>query len=251
MVPNWSKQLATWRQHKKDEYARVMMQDPETVNAIKAMRFPGCFLILGARRTGKTAMAHYIAHELHEKKGIPAVVHLPTVPHDVRKKIQKLLPPWMKVTLSRDEWPKGCLVIYDEAAQTAHARRTQSGDAVDLDNLISISGQRMQMILFLAHFSRKIDPNIATEVDGILWKEPSYAHQMFERDELSDFTMKAFDFFRSIKDVLSKKKATLMLDLHSFNFVKFNNGLAPWWNQELSCLFEDIQNVKKEGAAKH
>jgi len=28
------------------------------------------------------------------------------------------------------------VVIYDEAAQTAHARRTQSGDAVALDNLI-------------------------------------------------------------------------------------------------------------------
>ena len=68
-----------------------------------------------------------------------------------------------------------------------------------LDDLIGVSGQRKQMLLFISHHSRKLDKNAITDADRILWKEPTYAHVLFERDELHDFTLKAFDFFQGLK----------------------------------------------------
>jgi len=200
-------------------------------------------LVMGGRRNGKTGLAHEAARQFHSRRNIPAVVHLPHAPEVVRKRLQKLLPPWMKIVSRVSEWPKNAIVIYDEAAQSAHARRTQSGDAVQLDNLIGISGQRKQLIIFISHHSRKLDLNVVHEVDRILWKEPTYAHQMFERDELSDFTMRAYDFFHEIKGEKAKKKATLVVDFHNLRFLKCNNGLPAWWSDDLSRLFQDVQRV--------
>lgn len=140
------------------------------------------------------------------------------------------------------------MVIYDEASQSAHARRTQSGQAVRLDNLIGISGQRNQLILFLVHHSRKLDVNVIHEVDRIIWKMPTYAHTMFERDEMSDFTYKALEFFQGIKGETARKKASLMMDAtEDLKFSTFNNTLPPWWSDKLSRVFQDIDEMMERG----
>jgi len=155
---NWTEKLRKWRQDHEEEYARIIMSVPEKTTILKAFPFPGTILLMGAKRKGKSALAHTVAEKFHDRKGIPAVLHLPqSVPLKLRQEIQKLLPSWMKIVTDMREWPKRCIVIYDEAAQTAHARRSQSGDAVELENLIGISGQREQMIIFIAHHSRKVD----------------------------------------------------------------------------------------------
>jgi len=131
-------------------------------------------------------------------------------------------------------------VIYDEAAQSAHARRSQSGDAVELDELLAIAGQREQLILFISHYSRKLDLNVCTSVHRIIWKRPTFAHQLWERDEMADFTSKAYDFFRAIKGPVSQKRACLILDMESFGFLQCSNKLPPWWTDRLSCIFKEI-----------
>jgi len=160
----------------------------------------------------------------------------------------------MKVTIKKEEWDKNAVVIYDEAAQTAHARRTQSGAAVELDNLIGISGQRNQLLIFVCHHSKKLDPNVVREVNRIIWKQPTYAYQLFERDELSDFTMKAFDYFAELRkgkrwnDTTKRlmKKTNLVLDFDDFKFLTFENTLPRHWTEGLSNLFEDINKVGRK-----
>lgn len=237
----WSTRLKKWRRDKQEEYAKAILSPPVSTTLYSVMPYPGIALVMGARREGKTGVAHEIAHQYHSRRKLPAVLHLPFAPDNVRKRIQKLIPPWMKVVTHLSEWPKNCVVICDEAAQSGHARRTQSGQAVQLDNLVGVSGQRNQMIIFVSHHSRKLDLNIVHEVDLILWKRPTYAHQMFEREELSDFTMRAYDFFQSIKGLKARKQATLAMDFHQLRFLKFNNKLPPWWSDELSRLFQNIQ----------
>lgn len=244
-MTDWSEKLKKWRKNKQEEYSKAILSPPETTTLYRVLPYPGVVLVMGARRKGKTGLAHEAANQFHSRRQIPAVVHLPHAPEAVRKKLQKLLPPWMKIVSRVSEWPKNAIVIYDEAAQSAHARRTQSGDAVQLDNLIGISGQRNQLIIFISHHSRKLDLNVVHEVDRILWKEPTYAHQMFEREELSDFTMRAYDFFQGIKGEKAKKKATLVVDFHNLHFLKCNNNLPPWWSDDLSCLFQDVQQIGK------
>jgi len=242
-------QLRTWRKDKEEQYARTVMEPPIKSTILKLFRLPGIALILGSRRFGKTASAHKIGETLHNHYGVRVMVHLPkSTPIEIKRKIQKLLPEYMKVTTKTEEWEKDSVVIYDEAAQSAHARRTQSGDAVELDNLIGISGQRNQFLIFICHHTKKLDPNVVREVNFIIWKRPTYAYQLFERDELSDFTMKAFDYFaalrkgRKLTDAIRKmlKRSNLVLDFNDFRFFSFDNPLPTYWTDDLSNLFEDI-----------
>jgi hypothetical protein len=203
-------------------------------------------MVMGDRRQGKSALAHEAAHVLHEKRNIPVVVHLPTVPLGKRREIAKMLPPYLKVVSKREDWPQNSVVIYDEAAQSAHARRAQSKEAVEMDDLISMSGQRNQTIIFISHYSRKCDLNILTEVNRLIWKKPTYAHQLFERDEVSDFTLRAYDFFKSLTPA-TQKKAALVLDLNNLAFGQIRNGLPPWWNDQLSRLFQTNGTKQNDG----
>ncbi|MBA7550281.1 hypothetical protein ES705_42791 [subsurface metagenome] len=111
--------------------------------------------------------------------------------------------------------------------------------------MLAISGQRQQLILFISHHSRKLDLNICTAVHRIIWKKPTYAHQLWERDEMTDFTSKAFDFFNKIKGEVTRKKASLVLDFDNFRFMQCTNSLPPWWSDDLSCLFQDVQRIGK------
>ena len=147
---SWSEKLKHWRKAKVEEYAKAILATPGRASLYSVLPYPGVILVMGGRRNGKTGLAHEIAHLSHIRRNTPAVLHLPHAPETVRKRIQKLLPSWMKIVGSQSEWPKKAIVIYDEAAQSAHARRTQSGDAVELDNLIGISGQREQLLIFIS-----------------------------------------------------------------------------------------------------
>ena len=247
--------LRIWRKDKEEQYAHAIMERPERSTILKLFRLPDVTLIMGSRRYGKTATAHKIAEDMHKSKGVRTMVHLPpTAPQETRQRIQKLLPDYMKVTTRKEEWEKNSVVIYDEAAQTAHARRTQSGAAVELDNLIGISGQRNQLLIFICHHSKKLDPNIVREVNHIIWKRPTYAYQLFERDELTDFTMKAFDYFselrkgRKMNDAIRRmlKRNNLVLDFDDFRFLSFENSLPSYWTEDLSNLFQDINKVGRK-----
>ena len=247
--------LRKWRKDKEEQYARTIMEKPVKSTILKLFHLPGVILILGSRRFGKTASAHKIGEELHKNRGVRVMIHLPpSTPLDTRNKIQRILPAYAKVTTRKEEWEKNSVVIYDEAAQTAHARRTQSGAAVELDNLIGISGQRNQLLVFICHHTKKLDPNVVRELNYIIWKRPTYAYQLFERDELSDFTMKAFDFFadlrkeRPMTNAVRKllKKSNLVLDFDNFAFHTFENQLPSYWTEDLSNLFEDITKVGRK-----
>lgn len=237
--------LKKWRQKREQEYADVLMNPPEKTNLLQAIRTPGVYVIMGERGSGKSGLAHEAAERIHNKRHLPAVLHLPKIPPKLHREIQGLLPEWMKVVHDTDDWPKGAVVIYDEASQSAHARRTQATGAVELDNLVGISRQRGQTVLFISHHSRKLDPNLITEADRIIWKQPTYAHFLFERDEMSDFTMKAIDFFRTLSESQAKRHS-LMMDFHKFQFQTFTNGLPSYWSDKLSRLFENIKSVHKE-----
>lgn len=242
MTPKaWADKLKKWRKDKADEYARTILSPPAHTTLLRTMPYPGVVVVMGERRYGKSGLAHEVANQLHNRRKVNAVLHLPGVAEGTRKRVQRLLPRWFKVVTRRSQWPENCVVVYDEAAQSAHARRSQSGDAVELDDLVGISGQRNQLIIFIAHHSRKLDVNVVTEVNRIIWKRPTYAHQLWERSELSDFSMRAYDFFRGVTGVVTQKKTSLVLNMDTFTFQKFTNSLPPWWSEELSRIFRDIE----------
>ena len=154
-------------------------------------------------------------------------------------RLNKLLPKWFSVITTLNNLPKRAVIILDEASQMAHARRTQSSQALTLDKLVGIARQKQQLLIFISHHSRKLDPNLIHEADLILWKKPTYAHALFERDEIRQFTYKALDFFGGIKGEKARLKACLAMDFHNLKFAKFNNQLPGWFSDELSHIFEN------------
>ncbi len=233
--------LRNYRKRKSEEYARIILSVPRKTALYSAIPYPGVVMIMGDIRTGKTALAHEIANGVHSRRKLPAILHMPRMDEKQRASFQRITPSWMQVTIKRSQWKDKAVVIYDEAAQSAHARRSQSGDAVELDELLAIAGQREQLILFISHYSRKLDLNVCTSVHRIIWKRPTYAHQLWERDEMADFTCKAYDFFKGIKGKVAQKKACLVLDMENFGFYQCNNKLPPWWTDRLSRIFKEIQ----------
>jgi hypothetical protein len=233
--------LKKLRERKSEEYAKAILSVPKKANLYSLIPYPGVVMVMGDIRTGKTGLAHEIAYQMHSRRGLPAILHIPKADERLRKAIQKLVPTWMKVTTRRKDWKDRAVVIYDEAAQSAHARRASSGDAVELDDLLAIAGQREQLVIFISHYSRKLDLNVCTAVHRIIWKRPTYAHQLWERDEMADFTGKAYDFFKGIKGDVARKKACLVLNMEDFGFSTCNNTLPKWWTDRLSRIFKEIQ----------
>lgn len=257
---DYNNKLKKWRKNHAEEYAKAIISQPKTTTIPRLVPTPGVILIMGSRRKGKTACAHKIAEEMQKRHNMPAVLHLPNSNDKMRRKLSKLMPKWMRVVRSQSEWDKKSVVIYDEASQSAHARRTQSGNSVELDNLIGISGQRKQLIIFISHHSRKLDPNVIHEVNQIHWKMPSYAHQLFERDELEDFSMKAFDFFKEIRKSKPWREcsnttqrrvleSTVAVDMDDLCFFSYKSKLPTYWSDELSRLFQDISSTKSPDGA--
>ncbi|MBA7654358.1 hypothetical protein ES703_62235 [subsurface metagenome] len=233
----WAEKLKRWQKGQNEATARALMSPPAKTTLLQSIPFPGVVIIMGSRGSGKTGLAHEIMSQLHNRRRLGGALLLPTVPRGK----SRVLPSWVKVVMSISQLPKRSVCIIDEAAQVAHARRSQSATAVQLDNLVSISRHRQQLILFISHHSRKLDLNLIHDSDRILWKQPTEAHALFERDELQLFTRKALEFFAGIKGEKARQKATYIMDLHHLQFTWFNNSLPSWWSETISHGFQDYR----------
>lgn len=239
MTPkSWAQKLRDWQKKQDETAAKSLMSAPERATLLRSVPFPGVIIVMGHRGTGKTGVAHEIMGQLHRSRHLGGALLLPK---QLPNKQRRMLPRWVEIVTSISQIPKRSVCIIDEAAQVAHARRSQSATAVQLDNLISISRHRQQLIIFIAHHSRKLDINLIHDSDRLFWKRPTEAHTIFERDELQLFARKALEFFNGIKGEKAKQKATYVMNLHDLKFTWFNNGLPSWWTETISHGFQDYR----------
>ena len=241
MVPiSFVEKRKRWQKGQEEHLAKILMSPPERITFRKAIPFPGVVVIMGAKGEGKSALAYEVMNQLHKTHGAKGCIFVPPHLAGIVKKLKGLVPAWVTIVTDLKSLPKGAVVLIDEASQSAHARRTQAKQSLDLDALVGISRQKGQLIIFISHHSRKLDPNLIHECDRILWKRPTYAHALFERSEISDFTFKALEFFNGIKGKLTIKKTVLMMDFHNLRFATFRNGIPPWWSEKISTIFEHV-----------
>ena len=232
---SWSNKLKAWQKGQDEATAKALMSPPVKKSLLSVIPATGVILIMGRRGSGKSGLAHEIMAQAHHTRKMGGALLLPST----RKKPK--LPAWIKVVCSTKELPMNSVCVIDEAAQVAHARRSQSAQAIEIDNLVSISRQRQQLIVLVSHHARKLDLNLIHDADKILWKQPTEAHALFERDELQMFTRKALEFFGAIKGPKARQRATYVMDLHQLQFCCFNNGLPSWWTEDVSCGFVSYQ----------
>ena len=203
----------------------------------QAIKPPSTVVILGFRRKGKSALAWWLLERLHKKKGLTACcVGLP-------KKHRPLVPKFIRHYDDISKLPKHAVVLVDEAGLRFTARRSHSDPNIMMQALIALSGQKGQVILFVAHVSRLLDVDSIMESDLVVFKMPSMAHVKFERREISEYTAEAR------KHLLTKsnpKRWTYLVDFHEDRRGLLQNGLPSFWSEALSHAWADlaIEEVK-------
>jgi len=208
---------------------RVAAVTPDSRYDFKqAFPYPGVVVIMGQRGQGKTATSYWVMdrwHTLTQGAVNGAIVYAP-------RTIKPLLPEWVALPKSLNSIPHKSVVIIDEAQLVAHARRSASAENLSLANLVSLSRQREQLILLIAHHSRKLDMLDVMEASRVVWKRPSEGHLMFERREIKPFTARAVQAFKSMKG--DSRQWAYVADFENLRFGMMKVGLPPWWDEKLS-----------------
>lgn len=234
---NWTDKRRQWRDKQAEMLSKAILAPPVATSLIKAVRRPAVITILGHRGNGKSGLAYEIADQLHAKEAMPGDTYLPPQLQHIQGRLQKLIPPWMRVVSSFKGFRRGAVIIVDEASQAAHARRSQATDSLQMDALVGIARQNKAVVLFITHHTRKLDIDLIMESDLVFWKAPTVAHALFERDEVADFTFKALDFFKKLQGK-EKLQNTLVMDFANLKFSYFKNGLPKFWTEELSTVYQ-------------
>lgn len=197
-------------------------------NALKETPFRkvSVILILGHRRMGKSGTGWWLLEKLHHKYKGKAVVAI-----GMAKSKRKLVPPWVKHIDDALKLPENAIVLADEAAIRYSARRSFSDPNVVMSGMIGLSGQRKQIIIFIAHTARLLEVEQVFDSDLVVYKLPSAAHVKFERRETAEYTLKARNALLEKRD---PRKWAYILDFHFDRQSLLRTGLPTFWSEELS-----------------
>ena len=188
-------------------------------------------IILGSRGSGKSALGYKILEYLKWTAKI-YVVGLP-------EKARKMLPDWIGCVPSLEDVPPNSIVLVDEAYMMLHARASATQRARELSNLINLSRQKEQTLIFVSQEARQIDKNIASSANIIIIKPPGILQLEFERSQLKKLLAEAKRLFAAIdKD---KNKWSYVYAPES-NFIgMLENSLPTFWTPGLSKAYADAK----------
>ena len=137
---------------------------------------PATVLITGKRGSGKSAQAYRLL-ELFRYRLTPYVV-------GVSKKAHELLPEWIGIVPSIEDLPRKSIALVDEAYLLYHSRRSMAEANTAMSQLINLSRQRDQTLIFVSQEARQVDRNIASSATVLVFKDPGMLQQEFDRPEL-------------------------------------------------------------------
>lgn len=188
------------------------------------MVHPMAIAISGARGSGKSALAYWLADMMMKRRECKAAV-LGLSPEK-----QVLLPDGWTIIDDITHAPPNSVVLVDEVALQFHARRSQSKENLAMDRVLSISRQAAQDVIFATHSFRKMDVAIVSDLDVVACKKPSFLHRRFERTEIRQLTQAAAEYFDGLQG-----------DHRQWTFV-FTDGyegpvanpMPEFWSDELS-----------------
>jgi hypothetical protein len=219
----------------------------EVVTWADILDFPCIVMLAGRRRMGKSALGYYLltlAQRLYDVdayvKGLP------------REKWH-LLPDYIHpLDPEEPDLPDSAAIFLDEAAMFYYARDFGTSLNKALSILLSISGQKDQLLIFATHYTRKIDIDIITDVDILAFKQPGMMYKRFERREMREFVKEVYEKFKKLPDGEDVRKYSYVL-ADTCDFEGFvTNPLPDFWSEELSKAFagikvEDILAMRKGG----
>lgn len=106
-------------------------------------------VILGSRGSGKTALG-YRQLELLRDRGAPYAVGLP-------QRVRHHLPAWVGLADRVEDVPQGAIALVDEAYLSYHARRAMTARGQAIGDVVNLSRQRRQTLIFIVQEARQLD----------------------------------------------------------------------------------------------
>lgn len=197
------------------------------------IKHPSILLIIGGRDKGKSALGHNLVERFHNERKIP--VYLLILPQ-LREKFKTLLPEWVNLIEDIQDAPENCLILCDEASLSYHAHKWQKKETEIMENIISISRQRKQTIIFITHITRKFSITLL-DIDILICKQPGLFHTLIERGGFKKLVEKAEAEFRKLpREEVKKCNYVFSEDFKGF----IRTGLCSYWSEELSEAFAGI-----------
>jgi len=219
---------------------------------------PFAALILGQRGGGKTALGHRLLEVFGENEERDA--YILGFPEHLRDR----LPEWIEVlppTTGMDEWPENSVVLIHEAHMLIHARRSQDGANVELDELVTISRHKDSDIIFETQQSQRLDRNAVTSVDAVIFREPALMQADFERSGMKKIVRKADDYFEQFVETVDTgdyvyREQSLAVKKHAYvhsgRFIggyPHEIGLADHWSEDISKAYAEVSPESAEGGS--
>jgi hypothetical protein len=198
---------------------------------LNVLKHPSVIPIIGSRGSGKSALGYKIL-EYMKWTAKPYVVGSP-------QPAMKYLPEWIGSAPSLEDVPPDSVVLTDEAYMQLHARSSSSQHAREISNLINLSRQRGQTLIFITQEARQLDKNVASSANLIIIKNPGILQLEFERAQFKKIIAEAQKMFNSIEK--DKNKWAYVYAPESNFAGMMTNSLPTFWTPSLSKAYSDTK----------
>jgi len=188
---------------------------------------PSVILILGRRGSGKSALGYRIL-ELFRYGPRVYVIGVPA-------SARSLLPGWIGIAPSLDEVPPKAIALVDEAYLHYHARGSMAQESKAMSQLLDLSRQREQTIIFVSQEARQVDRNIASSANVVVFKNLGMLQLEFDRPELNKLAAQAKEAFATVKG--DRRRWSFIYAPDSDFLGLLENELPSFWKPKLSRLF--------------
>lgn len=188
---------------------------------------PSIVLVMGKRGSGKSGLGYRLL-ELFRYTLTPYVVGIP-------KQSKRLLPDWIGTAQDLNDVPPGSIVLVDEAYLLYHSRGSLKAQSRVMSQLVNLSRQRNQTLVFVTPEARQIDKNITSQADVVIFKELGIMQLKFDRPEINDIARQAKQAFNNISG--DKRKWSYVYSPDTNFMGLLDNALPSFWSVKLSHAF--------------
>lgn len=188
---------------------------------------PSVVMILGKRGSGKSALGYRLL-ELFRYVASPYVVGVPSF-------ARRLLPDWIGIAPTLEDVPQKAIALVDEAYLAYHARGSMARDSRSMSQLLNLSRQREQTIIFVTQEARQADRNIASSANVVVFKDLGILQLEFERPELNKLAARATEAFATVQ---GDRREWSFVYAPDADFIGLQeNGVPTFWTPGLSRVF--------------
>lgn len=181
----------------------------------------GLNLIIGPRRTGKTALAYSIAEYISKNHGRDVWWLGPPA------KLPKFI---VGQTMDMDKVPEGALVIVDEASLKYFGRDMHSEKQKEDMKKLGIISHTSRTFLFLTQAEAIVDITILRQATSLIFTAPTFLTLRKQRLIINEH----LNYFMP-------KRVGAAMYFDGYSLYEINFGLPAWWNNEYSKPYSKLQ----------